>query len=191
MPLGYKGSYQQVRAYFRAKRLSTDPGTAPPPSPRTVAGWILRHPDTLAPRRNSSASRPSWSPAPELDALTGHVRSFAKIHTERHGQRLLERLDAVRNDNLLGLHTIAAGIDRARDAAIAGLTLPWNFGVVEGHVNQIKMLKRQMFGGAGFQPLRKRVRLYRWPTCQDGCPAGSYPSSIRRGATPRTKFSMA
>ncbi|MFJ6504741.1 MULTISPECIES: hypothetical protein [unclassified Streptomyces] len=53
-----------------------------------------------------------------------------------------------------------AGIDRDRDAVIAGLTLPWNSGVVEGHVNRIKMLKRQMFGRAGFDLLRKRVLLY-------------------------------
>ncbi|MFF5969632.1 hypothetical protein ACFY64_39280 [Streptomyces collinus] len=30
----------------------------------------------------------------------------------------------------------------------------------EGHVNRIKMLKRQMFGRAVFEPLRKRVLLY-------------------------------
>lgn len=46
------------------------------------------------------------------------------------------------------LHTPAAGIDRERDAGIAGLTLSWNSGVVEGHVNRIKMLKRRMFGRA-------------------------------------------
>ncbi|WP_214662908.1 hypothetical protein [Streptomyces rhizosphaericus] len=44
VPLGYTGSNQRVRAYFRTKRLSTDPVTAPPPSPRTVSGWILSHP---------------------------------------------------------------------------------------------------------------------------------------------------
>ncbi|WMX49135.1 hypothetical protein RGF97_01705 [Streptomyces roseicoloratus] len=37
------------------------------------------------------------------------------------------------------------------------LTLPWSSGVVEGHVNRIKMLKRQMSGRAGFALLRKRV----------------------------------
>ncbi|WP_326815647.1 hypothetical protein [Streptomyces sp. NBC_01763] len=41
----------------------------------------------------------------------------------------------------------------------AGLTPPWNSGVVEGQVNRIKMLKRQMFGRAGFEFLRKRVLL--------------------------------
>ncbi|MBP2579569.1 transposase [Streptomyces sp. PvR006] len=80
--------------------------------------------------------------------------------TERQGERLPQWLDAVRQDNLPSLHTLAAGIDRDRDAVIAGLTLPWNSGVVEGHVNRIKMLKRQMFGRAGFDLLRKRVLLY-------------------------------
>ncbi|GGJ29310.1 hypothetical protein GCM10010121_045750 [Streptomyces brasiliensis] len=43
------------------------------------------------------------------------------------------------------------------DAVIAGLTRPWNSGVAEGHVDRIKMLKRQMSGRAGFEFLRKRV----------------------------------
>ncbi|MFF0430036.1 transposase [Streptomyces sp. NPDC004520] len=77
--------------------------------------------------------------------------------TERRGERLSEWLDAVRQDDLPSLRTLVAGIDRDRDAVIAGLTLPWSSGVVEGHVNRIKMLKRQMFGRAGFVFLRKRV----------------------------------
>lgn len=95
----------------------------------------------------------------EPDALTTHVRSFAQMLTERQGERLPQWLDAVRRDDLPSLHTLAAGIERDRDAVIAGLTLPWNSGVVAGHVNRIKMLKRQMFGRAGFALLRKRVLL--------------------------------
>ncbi|MBB5889896.1 transposase [Kutzneria kofuensis] len=41
----------------------------------------------------------------------------------------------------------------------AGLARPWDSGAVEGHVNRIKMLKRQTFGRAGFRLLRKRVLL--------------------------------
>jgi len=40
-----------------------------------------------------------------------------------------------------------------------GLTLPWSSGVVEGTVNRLKMIKRQMYGRAGFALLRKRVLL--------------------------------
>ncbi|MFE3991687.1 ISL3 family transposase [Streptomyces goshikiensis] len=159
VPLGYQGSYQRVRAYVREKRLSPGSVTARPPSPRAVAGWILRRPET------PTESEHLWLKAvlvhcPELDALTGHVRSFGQMLTERQGERLPQWLDAVRRDNLPGLHTLAAGIDRDRDAVIAGLILPWSSRVVEGHVNRIKMLKRQMFGRAVFHLLCKRVLLY-------------------------------
>ena len=33
----------------------------------------------------------------------------------------------------------------------------WSNGVVEGHVNRLKMLKRQMYGRARFELLRQRV----------------------------------
>ncbi|MFE5589219.1 transposase [Streptomyces sp. NPDC056549] len=82
--------------------------------------------------------------------------------TERRGERLPEWLDAVRQDDLPSLHTLAAGIGRDRDAVIAGLTLPWNSGVIEGHVHRIKMLKRQTFGRAGFAILRKPFLLADW-----------------------------
>ncbi|MFD9115162.1 transposase [Streptomyces bottropensis] len=158
VPLGYRGSYQRVRAYFRTKRLSVDPVTAPPPSPRTVASWILRHPDSLS-EVEQLRLKAVLPHCVELEALTGHVRSFAQVLTERQGQQLPEWFDAARQDDLPGLRTLAAGIDRDRAAVIAGLTLPWSSGVVEGHVNRIKMLKRQMFGRAGFTLLRKRVLL--------------------------------
>lgn len=64
---------------------------------------------------------------PELDALTRHIRSFATMLTERRGERLLDWLDAVRQDDLPSLHTLAAGIDRD---AVTALTLPWNSGAV-------------------------------------------------------------
>jgi transposase len=79
--------------------------------------------------------------------------------TDLQGESLPAWLDAVRQDELPSLHALAAGIDRDIDAVTAGLTLPWSSGAVEGHVNRIKMLKRQMFGRAGFQLLRKRVLL--------------------------------
>ncbi|MFE5827719.1 ISL3 family transposase [Streptomyces erythrochromogenes] len=158
VPLGYQGSYQRVRAYLREKRTSPRPVTARPSSPRAVAGWILRRPESLSEIEHLHLKNIRAN-CPEIDALTGHVRSFATMLTERQGERLPDWLDAVLQDDLPSLHTLAAGIDRDRDAVVAGLTLPWNSGVVEGHVNRIKMLKRQMFGRAGFQLLRKRVLL--------------------------------
>jgi transposase len=44
-------------------------------------------------------------------------------------------------------------------AVTAGLTVSYSSGPVEGHVNRIKMLKRQMYGRANPDLLRKRVLL--------------------------------
>jgi len=48
------------------------------------------------------------------------------------------------------------GVRRDQDAVAAGLTLPWSSGPVEGHVNRLKMLKRQMFGRAKLDLLSRR-----------------------------------
>jgi len=44
-------------------------------------------------------------------------------------------------------------------AVSAGVTERWSSGPVEGHNNKLKMIKRQMFGRARFDLLRKRVLL--------------------------------
>ncbi|MFB7126418.1 hypothetical protein [Kitasatospora sp. NPDC056273] len=51
------------------------------------------------------------------------------------------------------------GIGSDLGAVVAGLSLPFSSGAVEGQVNRIKMLKRQMFGRAGLDLLCKRVLL--------------------------------
>lgn len=43
------------------------------------------------------------------------------------------------------------------NAVTADLTLPWSSGVVEGHVNRVKTLKRAMYGRASFDLLRTRI----------------------------------
>jgi len=69
-------------------------------------------------------------------------------------------LTAVDDDDQPGLRSFATGIRNDLQAVINGLTLPWSFGKVEGMVNKIKMIKRQMYGRAGFDLLRKRVILH-------------------------------
>lgn len=120
----------RIRAYLHKKRTPPRPVTARPPSPRTVAGWVLRRPETLT-ELEQLRLKTVRTHCPELDALTRHVRSFAIMLTDLQGGRLPDWLDALRQDDLPSLHSLAAGIDRDRDAVIAGLTLPWSSGVVE------------------------------------------------------------
>lgn len=79
--------------------------------------------------------------------------------TQLQGDRLPQWIKVVRADDLPSLPTFVNGLERDLAAVTAGLTLPWSPGIVEGHVNRTKMIKRQMYAQAGFGLLRKRVLL--------------------------------
>jgi len=61
--------------------------------------------------------------------------------------------------SVTAIASFARNLRRDIDAVRNGLTLPHSSGAVEGHVNRIKMLKRQMFGRANLGLLRKRTLL--------------------------------
>jgi transposase len=96
---------------------------------------------------------------PELAALRAHVAAFADLMTQRRGRELESWITAAAASGLPELRSFVTGLRRDQDAVTAGLTLPYNSGVVEGHVNRIKMLKRQMYGRASPDLLRRRILL--------------------------------
>jgi transposase len=55
------------------------------------------------------------------------------------------------------LRGFSRNLGRDWDAVHAGLTKRWSSGSVEGHVYKLKVIKRQMYGRANFDLLRKRV----------------------------------
>ena len=57
---------------------------------------------------------------------------------------------------LEAVQRFATGLRDDYAAVKAGVTLPWSTGPVEGHINRLKMLKRQMFGRAHLDLLSRR-----------------------------------
>ncbi len=57
------------------------------------------------------------------------------------------------------MRRFALGLYEDYAAVKAGVTLPWSSGPVEGHINRLKMLKRQMFGRAHLNLLSRRFVL--------------------------------
>ncbi len=51
----------------------------------------------------------------------------------------------------------AAGLQADYPEVAAALTYEWSNGPTEGHINRLKLVKRQMFGRAKLDLLRKRV----------------------------------
>jgi transposase len=157
---GYPDGYGNVRNYVsRTLRGKPQPVGPRPPSARAVTRWLLTHPDALA-EHDRIRLKAVLANCPELTTLAEHVRSFAHMLTHLQGDQLPGWIEtATATTELPSLRHFAQHLERDFDAVVAGLSHPWNSGVVEGHVNRIKMLKRQMFGRAGFELLRKRVLL--------------------------------
>lgn len=158
--LGYRGSIQTLQRYLRTVK---PPGTAPPPprpapKPRRIARWIMTSPDHLT-SDDAAELKEVRAGCPHLDAATRHVRDFANIMRDLKGDRLPAWMDRVENDDLPALHSFVNGLARDQDAVTAGLSTPWSSGQVEGHVCRVKLLKREGFGRANLDLLRRRIIL--------------------------------
>ena len=135
------------------ERRSTPP---PPPTVREVTRWITSHPDHLTAAETDQLSQVK-ARSPQLSAAAGHVTAFAEMMTGRHGEHLPAWLAAVGLDDA-GTHP-DRGVRRDQAAVLNGLTLAHSSGAVEGNVCRVKALKRQMFGRANLEVLRKRILL--------------------------------
>jgi transposase len=158
--LGYTGSYGIVRAWLEQYRAAPAPIQPAPPTVREVTGWLTRHPDHLSEDEHLQL-KAILEHCPQLRAAAGHVRAFGEMLTTLGGHNLPAWIAAVAADadQLPGLGSFAAGLQRDLDAVTRGMTTRWSSGPIEGRVNHIKMVKRQMFGRAGLPLLRKRVLL--------------------------------
>jgi transposase len=155
---GYPGGYSRVRDYLLPFRtMASAPAPAPqPPKVRQVTAWIMTEPSHRS-RDSERQLTTITASCPELAAVQASVQAFAQLMTERRGHDLEKWMIAA--SRLPELQSFVVGLRRDQDAVTAGLTLPWSSGVVEGHINRIKMLKRQMYGRANPDLLRRRILL--------------------------------
>jgi transposase len=64
-----------------------------------------------------------------------------------------------RTSGVRAVETFAAGLEQDGAAVRSALSTPWSNGQTEGQVTRLKLLKRQMYGRAGFGLLRHRALL--------------------------------
>ena len=164
--MGFRGSYGSVRRYV-TKRLgaagkkrerinAAKPPASPPPSAKQLSfAWVRRPED----RKASEQARLDAirAESDELAAGLDLADEFANLIRKRSSGNLsdwLARSEASTNPEL---RRFAEGIRRDESAVVAAVTGKWSNGPVEGHVNRLKTIKRQMYGRAGFDLLRARV----------------------------------
>jgi transposase len=96
----------------------------------------------------------------EIRAANELIQEFTTMLRERRGECLDAWLEKAEQQGIPELRGFALSLKRDYEAVKAGLTLVWSQGPVEGHVHRLKLLKRQAYGRASFQTLRKRVLRY-------------------------------
>jgi len=92
-----------------------------------------------------------------IETIYGLVQDFLIMVREQQGERLDGWLDAIQASQIPELQSFAQGIQRDKEAVVAGLTQLYSNGPVEAQVHKLKLVKRQMFGRAKLPLLRQRL----------------------------------
>jgi transposase len=95
----------------------------------------------------------------EVDTANDFNQQFLKILRVRTPDGFDAWLEACATSGVSDLVMFGAGLQREYKPVRSALELPYSTGPVEGHVNRIKVLKRQGYGRAKFDLLRQRVLL--------------------------------
>jgi transposase len=122
-------------------------------SNRQLAGQLMADPNELPKAEQGFVSHLLDHVPPVAEAITVAKRLNALLR-RKTADTLSDILDAAA---ATPLKDFAASLRRDIPAIQAALDLPWTTSPVEGQINRLKMLKRTMYGRAGFQLLRARV----------------------------------
>jgi transposase len=190
---GYTGSYGRVAAY--ARRLRQAQGLPPahrrprqglptvvepsyqPLTPGRATWLVLRRETqrTEAEARQLAQLREQHTEVAEAIDL---AQDFAHLVRQRQSAHLDPWLQRATTSALEAMQRFATGLRDDYEAVKAGVTLPWSTSPVEGHINRLKMVKRQMFGRARLDLLSRRFVL----APPQGPGTGGQPASAGTGA---------
>jgi transposase len=165
---GFTGSYSTLYQHCRGLRhmegedlasISVSGALTQPKrrySPRQAAFLFIRLPDKLSKEQRADlevmiAENPQFNRWFEL------AQQFMSMLRERNLGAFDAWLTAVEEHGSGSMKRFASGLRSDHVEVAAAMTYEWSNGPVEGHVNRLKMIKRQMFGRANFDLLRQRV----------------------------------
>ncbi len=159
LALGYTGGYHVVNRYVMAIREGIAvPARSVTFRPRDITSWIMRPEETLSPA-DVAQLETVRNACPEIALACDLAREFTNMLRHRRGYLLRDWIQKAELGGPDAIGIFADSIRQDLHAVTAGLTLSYSSGIVEGHVNRIKTIKRQMYGRASFALLRARVLL--------------------------------
>ena len=173
-PRGYTGSYRRVTAYVsrirqaqgipprRQGRRQRLPVVAEPVSqpltPRRATWLVLRRAEQRMEAEAQQLAQLHAQSAEVAEAID-LAQDFTHLVRQRQPEHLDPWLERASTSALEAVQRFASGLRDDYAAVKAGVTLPWSTSPVEGHINRLKMVKRQMFGRAHLDLLSRRFVL--------------------------------
>jgi transposase len=172
---GYRGSYPTLARYTQRLRQAQEaavprqparprmlpPVTEPPRrplTPRTAAWLVLRRTE----RRNAADSERLArlrTQHADLAEAVDLAEAFTTLIRARQPDRLDPWLRQAQDSALPAFRGFAKRLRIDEEAVRAAMTSPWSTGQVEGQINRLKMIKRQMYGRAHLDLLGRRFLL--------------------------------
>jgi len=171
---GYTGSYATVVRFTRY--LKSLPGFAPakgstknasprvsssshrPLTPSRVTALVLRRPELTEPNEREAIAQLQTAHS-DLKSAIELAQQFAFLVRQRLPEQLDAWLNKAKNSSVSLLRSFAVSLESDYNAVKAGVTMSVSNGPVEGHINRLKMLKRQMYGRAKIDLLERRFLL--------------------------------
>jgi transposase len=171
---GFRGQYGIVALYVRRMRQAQ--GLAPqqrrsdqplptvteaprrPLTPRRATGLVLRPSERSTVQDHHQRTQLPQQSA-ELAEAVALAQDFAGLVRQRQPARLEPWLARAATSPLPPFRRLAKGLRADLAAVEAAVTLPWSQGPIEGQINRLKLLKRQMFGRARLDLLARRFLL--------------------------------
>ncbi len=169
---GYDGSYMSLVRYLRQFRQRQEQVDAPvtptrPKRPlsqrqtltaRQASYLIVQNPQTRTVEDEQLLNR-LIEQNPNLTSAIEFAQAFAQLVRQRQPKQLDLWLQQAEVIDIEPFQRFAKSLQEDYEAVKAGVTLAVSNGQVEGQVNRLKVLKRQMYGRAGLDLLSRRFLL--------------------------------
>ena len=130
---------------------------SPAPWSAQRASWLVILDDDKLDDDQQTARTRMLASDTQMATVDDLARQFVQLVKERRSHDLEQWLTDVAASGIKALKSFANGIRRDLAAVQNALSMNWSNGQTEGQINRLKFIKRQMFGRAKLDLLRKRV----------------------------------
>lgn len=158
---GYSGSLGSVYRFF--ENIPKDVDILPLPE-LEVKNWTPRKVQFLLSKKDSDINIEEqnfldtfFELYPKAINARNLALNFHAIFKKKDAKALPDWIQQAKDSGIAALKNFATGLESDYEAVEAAAIYHWSNGQVEGQVNRLKLIKRQMYGRAGFELLRKRV----------------------------------